>query len=218
MSSEEQGPEREPSIGSGPETDEGRTGGDGASSDGDRSDRVLVMAASTSSRSINRALARAIVAELNARGEDGVGVVDLEQYPMPLYQADLERADGVPSTAHALAERIRRADVLVLVSPEYNRAFPPLLKNTIDWLTRIDRAMLTHLTVLLASATPGPGGGASVLAMIRQWLTSVRVSVADGVLSVPSAELGPDGDLPAVDPEELARFAAEIASASRSSR
>lgn len=166
---------------------------------------MLVMAASTSSKSINRALARAVHEELDARGER-VGLVDLNDYPMPLYQADRELADGVPAAAHALAERVTAAEVLVIVSPEYNRAFPPLLKNTIDWLTRIDRAMLTHLTVLLASATPGPGGGASVLAMIRQWLTSVHVAVGDGVLSVKAAQLDNSGALPMVDPDELAAF------------
>ncbi len=177
------------------------------------SERILVMAGSTSSGSINQALARRIVAELARTHDSGIGVVYLEDYPMPLYQADLERRNGTPIAAEELAERIRGAEVLVIVSPEYNRAFPPLLKNTIDWLTRVDRPILTHLTVLLASATPGPGGGRAVLSMIRQWLTSIHVTVADGELSVPSATLGDDGQLDGVDRDDLARFAADIGEA-----
>jgi NAD(P)H-dependent FMN reductase len=176
-----------------------------------RTEQVLVVAASTSTKSINRALARTIHADIGRRNDVVVGLVDLVDYPMPLYQADLELADGVPAAAHELAARVQAAEVLVIVSPEYNRAFPPLLKNTVDWLSRVDRGVLGHLTVLLASATPGPGGGVSVLAMIRQWLTSIRVTVADVVLSVPSAELDPDGNLPGIDPNELARFTSQLA-------
>ena len=171
------------------------------------------MAASTSSTSINRALARRITAELLTHPVLTVGLVDLGDYPLPLYQADLERRDGVPAAAHELADRIKAAEVLVVVSPEYNRSFPPLLKNTIDWLTRVDRPILTHLTVLLASATPGPGGGRGMLEMIRHWLTAIRVTVADDDLSVPSASLGPDGQLDGLDPDELTRFAVEITKA-----
>lgn len=176
-------------------------------------ERILVIAASTSSASINQALARSVVAELEGDDELTVGLVDLDDYPMPLYQADLERVDGVPKAAQRLAQRIRTAQVLVIVSPEYNRSFPPLLKNTIDWLTRVDRPILTHLTVLLASATPGPGGGRRVLAMVRQWLSSIRVTVAEGELSVPSASLDPHGELDGLDVDELSRFAAEIVKA-----
>lgn len=175
-------------------------------------ERVLVIPASTSTTSLNRALARAIGEALDEQGAHA-GLVDLAEYPLPLYQADLEAAEGVPAAAHRLAERIRAAEVIVIVSPEYNRAFPPLLKNTIDWLTRIDRTILTPLTVLLASATPGPGGGATVLAMIRQWLTSIHVTVADGVLSVAAAKVDDDGKLEALDTTELMRFASEVAAA-----
>ena len=176
--------------------------------------RVAVMAASARSGSINQALARRIARELEARGES-VWVANLTNYPMPLYNADDEARDGVPDSAVALAHQLRAAEVLVVVSPEYNGAFTPLLKNTVDWMTRVDVAVLAHLTVLLASASPGKGGGANGAAMVRQWMTNIGVAVAPRTLSVGSATLGDDGEVAGVDPTDLAGFVAQAVMARR---
>lgn len=168
-------------------------------------ERIVVMAASTRAGSINQALARNISDGLSADGEP-VGFIYLCDYPMPLFHADLEAAEGIPPATHALASRVSAVDVLVIVSPEYNGAFTPLLKNTIDWLSRVDTRILANVEVLLASASPGRGGGATGLAMVRQWLSNIGVTVADETLSLGSAELGDDGTLSMVDPDQLARF------------
>ena len=171
-------------------------------------ERILVMSASVRTGSLNQTLARTIAAELRSHGEH-VGVVDLADYPMPLYDGDLEARDGVPATAGALAERFGDAETLVIVSPEYNGAFPPLLKNTVDWVTRIDSKVLAHLEVLLASASPGGGGGSRGLAMIRLWMSNIGVAVADTSLSVGSAALADDGSVSGIDPHALAGFAGQ---------
>jgi chromate reductase, NAD(P)H dehydrogenase (quinone) len=169
--------------------------------------RVLVTAASTRTGSINQALAEVITGHLAARGED-VDLVDLVDYPMPLYDGDLENREGIPDAAHRLVERISGAEVLVLVSPEYNGAFPPLLKNTVDWMTRVDTLAMAHLTVLLASASPAPSGGARGVEMVRQWMTNIGVRVAHRTLLVGSAALDGNGELREVDPGEVLEFVA----------
>ena len=174
--------------------------------DASEASRVLVMAASTRTGSINQALARAVTDEIG-RSEPSVSLVDLAEYPMPLYQADIEATEGVPASVHELAERVAAAEVLVIVTPEYNGAFPPLLKNTVDWLTRVDTAVLARLRVLLASASPGRGGGANAVAMVRIWMDNVGVTVAESSLSIGSAELGPDGRLANLDTTAVAAFA-----------
>lgn len=165
---------------------------------------VLVMAASTRSGSINRALAHQIAALLDAT--EPVELIDLRDYALPLYDGDLEERDGVPAAAAALADRIASAAVLVVVSPEYNGAFSPLLKNTVDWVTRVDSAALAHLRVLVAAASPGRGGGATGVAMVRTWLSNMGVHAAERTLAVGGASIGPSGELVGLDDAELGRF------------
>lgn len=171
----------------------------------DDSEQVLVMAASVRTGSINQALDRYIAEELRSDGA-AVGVVDLAEFAMPLYDGDLEARDGVPVAARELAEWFGGAEVLVIVSPEYNGAFPPLLKNTIDWATRTDPSVLAHLRVLLASVSPGRGGGAKAVAMTRTWMANIGVAVAEMSLSVGSAELTATGAIANLDPTELSAF------------
>jgi NAD(P)H-dependent FMN reductase len=169
--------------------------------------KVLVMAASTRTGSVNQALARHIAAWLDTTAP--VEIVDLRQYPLPLYDGDLEARDGIPAAAAALAGEIDSADVLVLVSPEYNGTFTPLLKNTVDWVTRIDASAFAHLRVLVASASPGRGGGANGVAMVRTWLSNMGIDTAERTLSVGGASVGLDGELMGIDHVELTRFVSQ---------
>lgn len=155
---------------------------------------TLVMSASTRVRSINAALARTIVAELIARGEPAE-LVDLVDYDMPMYHGDHEADHGPPDAAAALVDRFTRAGRIVITSPEYNGAFPPLLKNTFDWMSRVDRRFLVGPSVHLASASPGSRGGMRGLAVLRLWLEHMHADVAEDMLSVPSAGLTDDGAL-----------------------
>lgn len=173
---------------------------------------VAVIAASTRARSINAALARRIVERLE-RTDTPVDLIDLRDFEMPIYQGDLEAEHGVPAAARELTVRLQDAAVLVIVSPEYNGAFPPVLKNSLDWVTRVDRGAVAHLTMFLASASPGGLGGARVLALLRMWFESMRITVAATALSVPHASLIDDGDELADDPADLNEFVAAIAAA-----
>lgn len=169
--------------------------------------KALVMAASTRTGSINQALARHIAARLGATAP--VEIVDLRDHVLPIYDGDLEDRDGVPTAATSLADRIASAEVLVLVSPEYNGTFTPLLKNTVDWVTRVDSSAFAHLRVLVASASPGRGGGANGVAMVRTWLSNMGIDTAERTLSVSEASVGTNGELVGLDHAELTRFIRE---------
>ena len=79
----------------------------------ENSERIVVMSASVREGSLNQTLARTIAAEMRSQGED-VGVVDLADYPMPMYVGDLEARDGVPETAGALSQRLGNAGAVAV--------------------------------------------------------------------------------------------------------
>lgn len=93
---------------------------------------------------------------------------------IPLYDGDVEEAQGVPLAVQRLKDRIAEADGLLLVTPEYNNSMPGVLKNAIDWLSRpaadIPRVFRGR-SVAIMGATPGPGGTALSQAA---WLPVVR--------------------------------------------
>src|SRR5438270_7960745 len=125
--------------------------------------KALVFAASNRTDSLNRRLARFAASELERQGLE-VKLVDLRDFPMPLYDGDLEVGSGVPSTARALKNLIREHDAMIIASPEYNGSFPALLKNTLHWTSRPEPgerpgAAFRGKTAFVMSASPGGGGG-----------------------------------------------------------
>jgi NAD(P)H-dependent FMN reductase len=176
---------------------------------GARRPQLLVFAASTRTGSINRRLAALAAAAARRQGAD-VDLLELADLPMPMYDGDLERTQGVPSGAIALADRLRAADALLIATPEYNGAFPALLKNVIDWASRVERGLLANKPIGLLSATPGPGGGRRVLDLTRTWLAHMRADTSPTPYSLPRAPqaFDADPDLPEPKRSELETFVA----------
>ena len=145
----------------------------------------MVLAGSARRVSLNKRLARVVAARVAAFGGEGV-FLDLADYRLPLYDGDYEVANGVPGPAFALGEQVAAADGLMIASPEYNGSYPALLKNTIDWLTRIDRRIWVRPTALL-SASPGPGGGRRGLVVLRLALDHMHVPLLERQFSLPAA-------------------------------
>src|SRR5579883_1039605 len=77
----------------------------------------------------------------------------------PLYNADMQTASGFPAAVNALADAIRAADGVIIVTPEYNYSIPGGLKNAIDWVSRLPNQPFAGKPVALQSATGGPLGG-----------------------------------------------------------
>lgn len=146
--------------------------------------RILVTAGSVRGTSFNSLVARSIATELTRRDRDHL-LVSLADHDMPIYHGDHEDEHGVPATAHELAALLRDSGGLVIASPEYNGSFTPLLKNSIDWVTRVDVGVLRDTLIGLTSASPGRGGGVRGLAMVRTWFENMRLTVASDDLSIP---------------------------------
>jgi len=101
--------------------------------------RVLAFAGSTRGGSFNKRLVK-----IAAVGVESAGVsctlIDLRDYPLPLYDADLEAESGLPGNAVALKDLFLSHQGLLISSPEYNGSISPLLKNAIDWVSRSTEA------------------------------------------------------------------------------
>ncbi len=92
---------------------------------------------------------------------------------LPLYNFDIQNTSGFPPAVMALAEAIRAADGLIVVSPEYNWTIPGGLKNAIDWVSRLKDQPFQNKPVALQSASGGPLGGSRMQYHLRQALTSL---------------------------------------------
>jgi len=107
---------------------------------------------------------------LNLAGEvmpEGMQLDIAEWRETPVFDAD-EMAKGFPANVAALRERIRRADGVLIATPEYNFSIPGGLKNVIDWLSRGDDQPFAHKPVAIITASPGPVGGARVQYDLRK--------------------------------------------------
>jgi chromate reductase len=86
----------------------------------------------------------------------------------PLYNADVQTARGFPAAVTALADAIRAADGVIIVTPEYNFSIPGGLKNAIDWVSRVPNQPFAGKPIALQSASPGPLGGGRVQYDLRR--------------------------------------------------
>lgn len=120
--------------------------------------KVLAFAASLKKNSLNRKLIT-LAAEL-ARAEGAeVDLAEFSEFDMPLYNGDVEQAQGLPEGALNLKRRVEAAGALILAVPEYNYSIPGVLKNAIDWVSRARPIPWRGRSVFLMSASPSPMGG-----------------------------------------------------------
>jgi len=130
---------------------------------------ILVISGSTRRGSVNTRLAR-LVAEL--RPSDAVTVVDYLAR-LPFYDADLEFA-GTPEAVTDLRNAVTAADVVVVVTPEYNGTVPGVLVNAVDWLSRPhDRSVLRNKPILVLSASPTRYGAVRAAEHLRTVLARI---------------------------------------------
>jgi chromate reductase, NAD(P)H dehydrogenase (quinone) len=150
--------------------------------------RILVLAGSARLDSVNRKLARQAVEALRANGVEAT-LADLRDFPMPIYDGDLEAGQGMPPGATALKQLAREHDGFAIASPEYNGSFPALLKNALDWISRPepgDRPLevFRGKVAAILSASPSPGGGKRGLHQLRGLLEMMSVTVIPEQLPV----------------------------------
>jgi NAD(P)H-dependent FMN reductase len=134
--------------------------------------RLLFLAGSTRQKSFNKRLAR-LGAQISEANGIPATFIDLTDYPMPIYDGDLEARSGPPENARKLKAVFRAHTGIFIASPEYNAAFSPLLKNTIDWISHTRDEGEAPLEVYrtrvfaLGSASNGGLGGLRGLSMLR---------------------------------------------------
>lgn len=121
--------------------------------------------------------------------------ISLADYPLPMMNQDLEREEGIPDNAMRLARIISSHDALLIATPEYNASIPPLLKNTIDWLSRISADTngrrlkpFEGKIAALCSSSPGAFGGMRALNHLRPVCMNVGLEVITPQCSVPGAK------------------------------
>ena len=159
--------------------------------------RILIFAGSIRNGSLHRQLAMEAAARLQAAGAEAT-FADLRDYPMPLYDGDLEAGEGIPPAARAFKELVRQHDAIVIASPEYNGSFTGLLKNTIDWISRpeageLPLAVFRGKLAAIMSVSPGPGGGGRGLRHLRELLEMIGVTVIPEQLAIARSSQAFDG-------------------------
>lgn len=153
--------------------------------------RILAFAGSARSDSWNKKLVR-IAASAAERAGAEVTLLDLADYVLPLYDGDLEAEQGLPEKVIELKEIFVAHQGLMIASPEYNSSVTPLLKNTIDWVSRPVEgegpliAYRDKVAVLMA-ASPGALGGLRGLVHLRSILQNIGVTVLPVQRAVPGA-------------------------------
>jgi chromate reductase len=120
--------------------------------------KIIAFGASTSKHSINKEFA-AYVAHTLAGTNDHVEVLDLNDYPLPLFSVDLEKETGVPQAAKTFIDKLQEADLLVVSMAEHNGAYTAAFKNLLDWASRHKANVFDTKHMLLLSTSPGARGG-----------------------------------------------------------
>lgn len=167
--------------------------------------RILALGGSLRAESYNHKLAT-IAAEAAREAGAEVTLIELRDFRLPLFDQDLEAAEGKSSVAKKLKELFLNADGFIIASPEYNSGITAALKNVIDWVSRADSEDEAPLlafkgkSAAIFSASPGGYGGARSLAQLRPLLENIGVSVLPAQVSIPQAyeAFAADGKL--IDP------------------
>lgn len=152
--------------------------------------KVLAFSGSTRADSFNKKLVLE-AAEIARKMGASVTVIDLKNFPIPLYDADLEAKQGMPSQAKRLRQLMVSSDAIIIASPEYNASISAVLKNVLDWTSRNDGNYSADAyegkKFAIMSASPGKGGGTRGLVHLRAIIEAIGGDVIQKQLSVPNA-------------------------------
>ena len=151
--------------------------------------KILVIPGSLRTGSLNARLAATAAYEFAQAGAD-VTRISLADFPLPIYDGDLQSKSGVPKHAVNLKRMIGAHHGVLIVTPEYNSSVPPLVKNTIDWVSRVQDAHETRGQVFrdrafaIAAASESRLGGTRSLAALRLILTACHATVIPNQLAL----------------------------------
>ncbi len=178
--------------------------------------KIITFAGALRADSCNKKFAREAAHWLKELGAE-VEFLDLKDFPVPVYDGDIETYSGIPEGTKALGAKIRVADAVVISTPEYNGSIPGVLKNVVDWLSREKEVSLAGKHLLLLAASPGAMGGIRALWHTRQPFEVIGMHVFPTMMSLPNAyqAFGTDGHLAEEKPRKqlqdlLGKFVAHV--------
>ena len=154
--------------------------------------KILFFSGSTRTGSYNSALAKEAYQIALDQGAEAT-YADLKEYPMPIYDGDLESDQGLPEKAIAFKQLFSEHQGVFIASPEYNSSFSPLLKNTLDWISRPHEENEEGLSaykgkvIAIAAASPGGFGGLRGLIPLRMMLGNISTLVLPEQLAISGA-------------------------------
>ena len=187
--------------------------------------RIVVMAGSRRREALSRRVADACALAVRNAGAE-VELIDLDDYPAPLYDGDLEAASGLPESIVRLQQRLHASDGLLEVSPEYDGSITRLLKTTRAWCKRpnpADRArsggaVYAGRAAAVGGSSPGALGGMRVLFHVRDILGYLGMHVIPQQLAVAKSgeAVGEDARLrDAAQQDMLDKLAAALVDSAR---
>jgi len=151
--------------------------------------KILVIPGSLRSGSHNARLAAAASYQFAQAGAE-VTRISLSDFPLPIYDGDLQSKSGVPKHAINLKRMMSAHHGVLIVTPEYNSSVPPLVKNTIDWVSRVQDVHETRYQVFrgrpfaIAAASESRLGGTRCLAALRLILSACQATVIPNQLAL----------------------------------
>ena len=168
--------------------------------------KILAFAGSLRKKSFNQRLVRIAAEGANKAGAD-VTVIDLADYPLPVFDEDLEKAEGLPDNAIKLKAILKQHDGFLIACPEYNSSITAALKNAIDWASRPvpDEQPLECFkgkVAAIMSASPGGLGGLRGLVHVRAILSNIGVLVLPDQRAISQAHEAFNDDGTLKDPKQ----------------
>ncbi len=155
--------------------------------------KILVIPGSLRTGSRNARLAAQAAYEIAQAGVD-VTRLSLADFPLPIYDGDLQVKSGVPKNAVNLKRMMAAHHGILLVTPEYNSSVPPLVKNTIDWISRVQDPneargqVFRERPFAIAAASESRLGGTRALAALRLILSALQATVIPSQLALSFAD------------------------------
>lgn len=143
--------------------------------------KILAFAGSTSKTSMNKQL---VTYSSSLMNDTEVEVLDMNDYTTLLYSVDEEK-NGFPDKMKQLSEMFLACDGFIISLAEHNGSYAAAYKNTIDWLSRIERELFNNKPMLLMAASPGGRGGASVLGAAEAYYPRLGAEIVE-VFSFPN--------------------------------
>jgi NAD(P)H-dependent FMN reductase len=168
--------------------------------------RIVAFAGSLRTGSYNKMAVKIAAEGARAAGAE-VTFIDLRDFPMPIYDEDLEKSQGIPAAAQKFKDLLVASQGMLIASPEYNSSVSAVLKNAIDWASRQGKkpdgspeaplAAFNHKVCGLVAASPGALGGLRGLVHARAILGNINVLVLPDQVAVQKAHevFNPDGTI-----------------------